>query len=286
MERKSNELVQHLRDELKHVVAILSERYQPERIFCFGHIMEHNASSGCFRDLIDQVSHHYFFLMVTSETPRKESEIQDYINTHVPELKITIIVHGKASVERAICQGNSFFIDVYRAGTVLHQKPDVSPVLNCPILNPKKHAIKRENYFLDYYDIATGFLTAADHCCDRGYFKNALFMLHQTVEHTCIALIRLFTGYRPATHSLTKSLNLCRCFSDEPAAFFSCRTGEEKRLFELLSKGYSDARYADKFDINEDDVSKLRLQLRDFLSLVRTMSYAKIEELKLAAELS
>jgi hypothetical protein len=61
---------------------------------------------------------------------------------------------------------------------------------------------------------------------------------------------------------------------------------EEKRLFELLSKGYSEARYADKFDVNEDDVTKLRLQLRDFLSLVRTMSYAKIEELKLAAGIS
>jgi HEPN domain-containing protein len=69
--------------------------------------------------------------------------------------------------------------------------------LKCPILNPKKQVVKRENQFLDHYDVAAGFLTAADHCCDRGYFKNALFMLHQTVEHTCIALIRLLPGIVP-----------------------------------------------------------------------------------------
>jgi HEPN domain-containing protein len=281
MKRKSNELTQN-QDELNQAVVLLSERYQPERIFCFGHMKAHTMSTGCFRATIEQLSHHYFLLMVTSETPRKESEVQDYVNTHIPELKVTIIVHGSVSVEHAIYQGNSFFIDAYNAGNLLYQKPDVLPLLNCPILNPIKQAIKRENNFLDHYDIATGFLTAADHCCDRGYFKNALFMLHQTVEHTCIALIRLYTGYRPATHSLTKSLNLCRCFSDEPAAFFYSSTMEEKRLFELLSKGYSDARYADKFVISEDDVSKLRLQLRDFLSLAKTMSYAKIEDLKLA----
>lgn len=285
MERQSNELSQQQREELNQVVNLLRERYQPERIFCFGHIVEHSASSGCFR-ATDQFSHLYFLLMVTSETRRKESEVQDYVNTHVQDFKVTIIVHGGASVEQAIHHGSSFFIDVYTTGSVLYQKPDISPLVNCPILNPKKQAIKRENYFLNHYDIATGFLTAADHCCDRGYFKNALFMLHQTVEHTCIGLIRLFTGYRPATHSLTKSLNLCRCFSDEPTAFFYSRTVEEKRLFELLSKGYSDARYAEKFDINEDDVTKLRLQLRDFLSLAKTMSYAKIEDLKLAAGLS
>jgi hypothetical protein len=112
MERKSNELAQHQRNELKHVVAILSERYQPERIFCFGHIMDHAISTGCFRTSTDQVNHHYFLLMVTSEITRKESEVQDYINTHIQDSKVTIIVHGRASVEQAIHHGSSFFIAV------------------------------------------------------------------------------------------------------------------------------------------------------------------------------
>jgi HEPN domain-containing protein len=32
------------------------------------------------------------------------------------------------------------------------------------------------------------------------------FMLHQAVEHTCSAPIRVFTGYRPNAHNLTQRI--------------------------------------------------------------------------------
>lgn len=262
---------------------MLVEHYLPEEIFCFNTIRLYGTTSGCFRVSQNQKNVHYFLLMVTKEITRKETEVQDYVNTHISGINITIVVHGKASVEQAINQGNSFFIDIYMKGESFYRAIDELSTHQCPNLNPRKQALKRQDYFLDHYDRAAGFLLAADSCADKGYYNNALFLLHQTLEHACIALVRLFMNYRPATHSLSKSLNLCLCFSDEPEVFFPRRTIEEKRLFELLSSGYSDARYNNKFKVSEDDVSILRFQLRDFLTLTRELGYAKIDQLKLKA---
>jgi HEPN domain-containing protein len=283
MEKTVTKLLLNQPEELNSAIILLVERYRPEEIFCFNTIGLYGTTSGCFRVCRNQKTMHYFLLMVTKEVTRKETEVQDYINTHISGIKITIIVHGKSSVEQAINQGNSFFIDIYMKGESFYHAIDGLSTHQCPNLNQRKQALKRQDCFLDHYDTAAGFLFAAESCADRAYYNNALFMLHQTLEHACIALIRLFINYRPATHSLTKSLNLCLCFSDEPDGFFPRRTTEEKRLFELLSSGYSDARYNNKFKAVENDVSILRFQLRDFLTLTRELGYAKIDLLKLKA---
>jgi HEPN domain-containing protein len=74
-------------------------------------------------------------------------------------------------------------------------------------------------------------------------------MLHQAVEHTCGALIRIFTGYRPNTHNLTRLLMMVESFTRHLHAVFPCMTREEKEIYAILQRGYLDARYKEDYTV-------------------------------------
>jgi uncharacterized protein len=53
------------------------------------------------------------------------------------------------------------------------------------------------------------------------------------------------TGYKPKTHNLDKLKRYAKRFSEELEKVFPDNTPEEKHLFDLLKRGYIDARYKD-----------------------------------------
>src|SRR3546814_10264381 len=72
-------------------------------------------------------------------------------------------------------------------------------------------------------------------------------------------MIRVFAGLHTSTHNLNKLLRYTRLFSMEPSAVFPRNTPEEMHLFDLLFKGYSDARYRQR---SEEHTSELQSLMR------------------------
>ena len=109
-------------------------------------------------------------------------------------------------------------------------------------------------------------------------------MLHQTVEQACITLIRVYMAYRSDMHNLARLLNLCLCFSGEPAALFPRKTEEDQRLFQLLLRSHSDARYRSEYKVNSDDADILCTRIRQLIDLTKILCDDRLNMYRQAAD--
>lgn len=84
-------------------------------------------------------------------------------------------------------------------------------------------------------------------------FNMAIFMIHQTVEQACKAILKVMLYLRPNTHNLAWMLKLCCTLAPGITSVFPRDNPEEKALFNLLKSGYMDSRYAAGFTVSEED---------------------------------
>ncbi|WP_295795920.1 HEPN domain-containing protein [Mucilaginibacter sp.] len=282
MERKHINLSPFQCRELEEIITPLVSQYQTEYILCFGCLNDTKSAASCFIEEIKQSNTHYFLLMVTTEPTRIEHEVQDYVNNHFEQAAITIIAHGLETVTNAVSQGNRFFNVVCREGMQLYTASGLRLNLGYPNLNPATTLATAEKHFYHRYQMALGFMEAPGDCFEKAYYDNTVFMLHQAVEQACITMIGVFMAYRSDKHNLTRLLNLCLCFSGEPAAIFPRKTGEDQRLFQLLLKSYSEARYRDEYNVSSQDADILCTQVRALITLTEELCIDQINDLRTA----
>jgi hypothetical protein len=108
-------------------------------------------------------------------------------------------------------------------------------------------------------------------------------MLHQAVEQLCIGLIRINMAYRSEFHNLNRLLHLFTCFSNAPLQLFT-ETAEDRRLFTILTKSYSAARYQAGFVVSKYDAVCLCDKVGEFTALATRLCEEKIGELERAKE--
>ncbi|WP_345954036.1 HEPN domain-containing protein [Mucilaginibacter sp. PAMB04168] len=273
--------------ELDKITAVLVKRYQPEKIICFGSLQQSASSAGCFMDSKSQHTNHYFLLMVTANPTRIEHEVQAMMTSCFKDIAITIVVHGREIVSDAITKGNRFFITVYRTGTLLHNAEGLLlslAGLHLPQIDTMQTYIKAEHHYKHRYEMALGFMEGVNACMMKGYYNNAVFMMHQAIEQACIGLIRIFIGYRSDMHNLDRLFKLTLCFSPEPSAIFPRETEEDWRLFNLFHKCYSEARYKTELQVTKEDAELLHKRCIDIVLLVEALCLQRITLYKVKAE--
>jgi len=218
--------------------------------------------------------------MITTGITRVENEVQEYVNGFFDKADITILVHGIETVKNAIAQGSRFFTTVCRDGMQLYSANGFRLNIDYPNLNPAATLATAQKHYHHRFSMALGFMEAAESCYKNEYYNNTIFMLHQAVEQACITMIRVYIAYRSDMHNLSRLLNLCLCFSDEPSAIFPRKTDEEQRLFQLLVKSYSDARYRDEYKITAQDAGVLCTQVRALIELTGDLCTGRIQYLR------
>lgn len=276
MERKNLNLSASQCRELEEIITALVSKYKTEYIFCF--------AASCFAEDVKLCETHYFLLMITTESTRIEHEVQDYLNRCFEMVKIAIVVHGLDTVANAIMQGSRFFSAVCRYGLQLYSAGGLRFNIEYPNLNPATTFSKAQKHFCHRFGMALGFMASAIASYEGGFYSNCMFELHQSVEQACIAVIRVYMAYRADMHNLARLINLCRCFSDEPAHMFPRKSDEEMRLFELLLKSYSDTRYKDAYEIAGPDADKIRIQVSVFLELIKKLCNKRLTAYRQEAE--
>lgn len=83
--------------------------------------------------------------------------------------------------------------------------------------------------------------------------------MHQATENFYNTVLLVFTGYKPKTHSLEKLRQQAKPLSEELFAIFPSTTEDkqETHLFDLLKRGYIDARYKHDYIITEHEPTTL-----------------------------
>ena len=280
MERHQIRLNEVQMQELEPVRSLLIKRYHPENIICFGAITEITLGSGCFMNDHQTCSHHYFILVITKSASRIEHQLQEYVNQTFKTGVITVISHRKKTFDSAIRNKDRFFVTIYHRGHWLYNSAHLSSQNNLPETNAINDypfiALSHELH----YEIALGFLEAAEALENEDRHYNRLFFLNQAFEQLCITLIYVHTSYRSTTHNLNRLLSLCCCIHPELSSYFPNNTSEEIRLFKILNTSYFKGRYGNGFEFTPYDVITLSERVHEFFRVVGDSCERKFKELK------
>ncbi len=269
----------------RELILLLAEKFDPIQIICFSRRFSSAEINGCFINSSLIQNGHYALLMVTEGQNRIDSEVQDYANAHYKQGTVTILCHSRATIEEAIKANSRFFIGVYTKGELLYSQNGLPEFcFDAPFVSFEA-ADAAKKHFNQRLPLAEGFLHGAAQCLSKDQDKVCVFMLHQVMEQACIALIRVHIAYRLEMHNLHRLLRLSLCFSDRPYKVFVTGIADDERLFDILIKSYSQARYKDSFSVDKQDAELLYDRVSTFLTLVREMCESKIAELQQEADL-
>ena len=235
----------------------LVDKFQPLYVFCFAKHVESSEKISCFAVASHSYSCDYHLLMVSEKSTRIEHTVQDFANAHYDEGKITILVHGKESIDKAIGSNNRFFITVYKTAEPLYSWNSVPPLVHDADFDVVAADTRTRKFFEHRISLAQGFIDCAMECMAKGQHNLCVFNLHQVVEQCCIALIGVHMDYRCDIHNLRRLITLCRCFSDEPYQLFFPSEPDDERLFAVLVGSYVKVRYTEDFYIDTEDLNKL-----------------------------
>lgn len=93
-------------------------------------------------------------------------------------------------------------------------------------------------------------------------------------------MLLVYTDYKPKTHNLWKLRKKTKPYSKELFEVFQTETDkQEEHLFDLLKRGYVDARYREDYVITSDELSVLTERVGKMIPIVEKYCKEKIKSI-------
>jgi len=279
MNTSLSHLPREKQDLVNYLVKVIVERIDPEKVILFGsHATDEWQEDEYYEEgrLLDFKSDYDFLVITKAGERRADYEIQEIIehrsglNTHV-----SAITHDIEYINGKLSDGQYFFVDIQNKGIMLYDAGNVELAQKRELSPQEKKAMAQED-FDNWFTSANEFLIDAIHGFERDNFKKAAFELHQATERIYNTVILVFRGYKPKTHNLEKLQRYAKHYSKELALIFPRDTNEEKHLFELLRKGYVEARYDKKYEITKNETEILIARIKEMQKITARICNEKI----------
>jgi HEPN domain-containing protein/predicted nucleotidyltransferase len=280
MKTSLSHLPETKREQIIQVAKAIEELFHPQIVILFGsyakgtYVEDRYTEEGTIYEYVSD----YDFLVVMENEAIKDYLIRDKITNrfhfHTP---INIISHTIDYVNQGLAFGQYFFTDIVNEGILLHNSA------NYGFVEPKKLSAEEErekaqDYFDIWFESAETFLDLAEQCFRRGKLKIGMFQLHQSAENFYNCVLLVFTGYKPKTHNLEKLRSYTKSISEELYSIFPDHPddNEDKYQFELLKRGYIDARYKRDYAINLEQAENLFHRISKMKKIVDVICREKI----------
>lgn len=273
-------LPENKQHEIQRIAEIIKEVVNPEIIILFGsyakgtYVEDRYRSDGITYEYISD----YDLLVVTNNNPEKtyvqEGTIMDRVNRYKPPVNLEI--HEFDYINNGLEEGEYFFVDIVREGILLYNKKNLQ--FSSPRdLTADEKKQKAQRYFDTWFPQAGEFTFGSESYLKRSNLKIGAFMLHQATESLYYATLLVFTDYKPKTHNLWKLRKKSKPYSKELFEVFNAEADkEEEHLFELLKKGYVDARYREDYVITPKELATLIEKVKDMIPIVERICKEKI----------
>lgn len=284
MKTSLSHLLEARQQQVLKVADIIKDVVNPEMIILFGSYakgtyVEHRytAKDGITYEYISD----YDFLVVTNDNPEKtyiqENKIMEQADHFKPPVNLEI--HEIDYVNKGLELGEYFFVDIVNEGVLLYDKGTIK-FAEPRELTPLEKKEKAQRYYDTWFPQAKEFIIDANHAADRTNYKKAAFELHQATESLYYATLLVFTDYKPKTHNLWKLRKKTKPYSEELFSVFRAETDkQEEHLFDLLKRGYIDARYRTDYVITEKELATLVERVAIMESIVEKICKEKITSL-------
>lgn len=282
MKTNLSHLPVHKQEEIISIAETLAELVNPVMIILFG-----SYSRGDWQEEIyveNGITHEYKsdydILVVTEHRQELPPGMGKAIRRKVKRMeKLStiphIIYHDIKFLNKELEEGHYFFIDIVKEGTMLYDSGKF--VLSKEKdLDPEARAKRAEIYYNGWFSSATRLFENYRFSFGKGYYNEAIFLLHQTVERFFTAILLVYNNYKPRTHDLD-ALNKQVCFLDlRFKTVFPKQTAEEKRLLALLVRAYIDSRYKIDYIVDPADLEILAVSVYQLKKLTEELCWEKI----------
>lgn len=268
--------------EIQRIADIIREVVNPEKIILFGSHAKGNWVEDRYTDKAGthyEYISDYDFLVVTVNNNEKtyvqESKILDRVDRYRPPVNLEI--HDIDYINKGLEDGEYFFVDIIREGILLYEKSKIDFSSSRVLANTEKR-LKAQRYFNTWFPQAKEFIIDCKHAFDRGSLNKSVFELHQATECLYYVTLLVFTDYKPKTHNLWKLRKKSKQYSKELFEVFRTDTDKtEERLFDLLKRGYVDARYRSDYEISTDELAMLIDRIEKMISIVHRVCQEQID---------
>nr|WP_162988968.1 hypothetical protein [Pedobacter schmidteae] len=214
--------------------------------------------------------------MVTESHQPTEYQVQKFINSRFKTGEITVLCYPKKEVSDALTANSRFFKAIYSNSILLYSYNNLVQSDYHSNPSPSNVLRKVEKKYLYYIPLIDGFLTGATHFIKNQEFSICTMMLYHAVQQCTELLISVHLSCPIKIRSLYTLINLCRSFSDEPYRIWLA-IEQDKRLFDLLIKTYSEAGFGITYPVSEDNLTSLFVKATTFVHLTKQMCRNKIE---------
>lgn len=270
METALPHITEFQRTIIQKTISLIIDAVQPEKIICYGiRTVSHQRWSSFAKTLDNKTITSIDILVILQQKDKNKREsasniVETFSNDSI---RLITLVHSMDAVNTNLKEGNRFFTNLYNKGVLLYDSNRV-PLTIPPgeVLTPNQQTTFNESN-RHKSDLARMFYETACDCAKDGRNSVAVFMLHQSVELTCNALLRICLGYRPATHSIKKLFMLVENITWDAQTLFPRSTHQETEIFNILQRAYSDVRYKEGYMVPSDRVFILLERVGDFQAM-------------------
>jgi hypothetical protein len=265
--------------ELQNTIDSLIKNHHPEQIILFGSLQYGTESVTCFSVAEHLIQSHYFLLMVMGQEQQPLHRLRRYITTAYDSVTVTVLAYGLKAIENRLVKNDLFFNTVLRDGLFLYRSGKTLQNRSFPEPDHLRNRFEAERHLENHVAMAMGFFAAARSAMEEDQETPgiAVCFLQQAAVQACLVLIKVFSGFKPATRGLTKLLELCFCFEPYLVIHFRRDTNEQERLYQLLANAYNNANHKDGVEVSIADAESLSEQVDEFVVMVQVCCARKIE---------
>ena len=180
------------------------------------------------------------------------------------------INYGIDDFNYALTKAHYFETEIKRDGVILYDSGTYK-LARRHKLDYTEIRDRAQKYFDDKFDRAIDFLDGVKFYYDTNRYLMASFHLHQSTENLLRTIPMVFILYGHKSHDLSELMNAAKKHTTEIFEVFPRDTAEERRLFDLLQRSYTESRYNPDFEITKEDIDALIPkveQLRDIVEKV------------------
>jgi uncharacterized protein len=284
MKTSLSHLPENKQHEIHRIAEIIREVVNPEKIILFGSYAKGGWVEDRYTDkhgtLFEYVSD-YDFLVVTQDNAEKsytqESMIMDRVDRYKPPVNLEI--HELDYINKGLEEGEYFFVDIITEGILLLDKKNLS-FASPRELTPGEKKVKAQRYFDTWFPQSQKCIKTSKFNLAEGDLNLGVFILHQAAETLYYTTLLVFTDYKPKTHNLWRLRKKSKPYSKELFELFRTETDkQEEHLFDLLKRGYVDARYRTDYVITFREFSTLIERVSLMVPIVENICKERIASL-------
>lgn len=202
----------------------------------------------------------YDIMIITAKNANNQGQawhvMENKILRRATPIPTSLFNHTISFVNEQIEYSQYFFLDMVREGIMLYDSGKYELTVPRELLPAEK--LKKEKEDFEYWmEKGEKHLKHYHYAITDKDYPEAAFFLHQASESCYAAFSLVFTGYKPKTHDLLALRKRAIKINPAQKEVFPMKTQEERHRFELLRRGYVDARYKKDYTITPEELQYL-----------------------------